>query len=597
MQTKEMTQMDGRQFFNCFLSGAAKIFDDQHYMNKINVFPVADADTGTNLASTMRSVVETTTADEHLKRTAMGIADAALAGARGNSGIIFAQFLYGFSYEIADKDKMDVYDFVLAAKKAVPYVYEAIANPVEGTMVSVIKEWSDYLFELKGKYLGFYELLQGSLKQARKSLKETTKKMDKLARAKVVDAGAKGFVDFLEGMVEYLRTGRVPHPEVLKTDVIDTGAFPVNHDDITFRYCTEAMLRGEGLDKEKLKSVLAGFGDSVVIAGAGNKVRIHVHTDTPWLLFEKIGKLGTIITQKVDDMVSQNQIASHALFKTALVTDSSADIPEELLEKYQIQRVSLNIHFGDTFYLDGVTMKPEQFYPLLEHSPVYPTTSQPSFKEFYNKYNYLSTHFDSIIAINLSARLSGTWQNSVNAAAKVSGLTGKGIEVLNSKKVSCGLGLLVIRAAKALAAGMDHSELEAYLPLWVLKTKQFAALKTLKYLVKSGRISTRKGLLGQMLGIKPIVEVDKNGLVVPFAKNLSEGANRKRILREMEKFMEGKRVWGYALTHAGNLKSALWLAEEMEKRTGKKPEFIQQATPVLGVHVGPGVFSLAVTLE
>ncbi len=589
--------MDGRQFFNCFLSGAARIFEDQHYMNKINVFPVADADTGTNLASTMRSIIETTNAGNHLKQTAIGIADAALAGARGNSGIIFAQFLYGFSYEVADKDKMDIYDFVLAAKKAVPYVYEAIAHPVEGTMVSVIKEWSDSLFELKSRYSVFYDLLSGSLKQARKSLKETTKKMDKLARAKVVDAGAKGFVDFLEGMVEYLKTGRILHPEVLKTAVIETGEDHIDHDDITFRYCTEALIQGKMLHKEKLKTLLSAYGDSIVIAGAGNKMRIHVHTDTPWLLFEKLGALGTIVYQKVDDMVAQNEIASHALFKTALVTDSSADIPEELLEKYQIQRVSLNIHFGDTFYLDGITMKPEQFYALLDRSPVYPTTSQPSYKEFYNKYNYLSTHFESVIGINLSARLSGTWQNSVNAAAKVSGQTGKTIEVVNSKKVSCGLGLLVIRAAKALEAGMSHQELAARLPLWALKTKQFAALKTLKYLVKSGRINARKGMLGQWLGIKPVVEVDKDGRVTPFAKAYSERKTRKLILREMEKFMEDKRVWGYAITHAGNMKNALWLAEEMEKRTGKKPEFIQQATPVLGVHVGPGVFSLAVTLE
>ena len=597
MHTKGITELNGRHFFNCFITGAAKIFDDQNYINKINVFPVADADTGTNLASTMRSVVETSVVHDDLKSTALEIADAALAGARGNSGIIFAQFLYGFSYEVANKEKIDTLDFVLAAKKAVPFVYEAIAHPVEGTMVSVIKEWAEYLFEKKEKYTGFYELLAAGLKQAHKSLKETTKKMDKLARARVVDAGAKGFVDFLEGMVEYLRTGKVPNPEILKTAVIETGDDAINHDDITFRYCTEALIQGENLSREKLKSVLAGFGDSMVIAGSANKLRIHVHTDTPWLLFEKVGKLGSVIAQKVDDMVMQNEVASNARFKTALVTDSSADIPEELLEKYQIQRIPLNIHFGETFYLDGLTMKPEQFYSVLQTAPVYPTTSQPSFKEFYNRYNYLSTHYDSIIGINLSARLSGTWQNSVNAAGKVSGQTGSIIEVVNSKKVSCGLGLLTIRAAKALEAGMSHEELVAYLPVWVLKTRQFAALKTLKYLVKSGRINARKGFLGRLLGIKPIIEVDKNGLVVPFAKTFTESKTRKRILNEMKKFMQDKQVWGYAITHANNLAGAQWLAAEMEKLTGKKPEFIQQATPVLGVHVGPGVLSLAVTLE
>jgi len=597
LQTKRITELDSRQFFNCFLTGAGKIFDDQSYINKINVFPVADADTGTNLASTMRSIVETTVIHDNFKASIVGIADAALAGARGNSGIIFAQFLYGFSFEVVEKEKIDTLDFALAAKRAVPYVYEAIANPVEGTMVSVIKEWADYLFEIKEKYDDFYGLLASGLKQARKSLKETTKKLDKLARAKVVDAGARGFVDFLDGMIEYLRTGRVPNLEKLKSVVIEIGKDHINHDNITFRYCTEALIQGENLNREKLKAILDGFGDSTVIAGAKDKMRIHVHTDKPWLLIQKISGLGTIAAQKVDDMVMQNEVASNARFKTAIVTDSSCDIPQDLLEKYQIHRIPLNIHFGDTFYLDGITMKPEQFYAVLDSSPVYPTTSQPSYKEFFNRYNYLATHYDSIIGINLSAKLSGTWQNSVNAAGKVSAQTGKIIDVINSKKVSCGLGLLTIRAAKALVAGMSHEEIVAYLSVWVLKTKQFAGLKTLKYLVKSGRIDAKKGFFGRLLGVKPIVEVDKNGLVIPFAKPLSESKSRKHILNEIKKFIEEKRVWGYAITHANNPESARKLAREMEKLTGRKPEFIQQVTPVLGVHVGPGVVSLAVTLE
>ncbi len=116
-------------------------------------------------------------------------------------------------------------------------------------------------------------------------------------------------------------------------------------------------------------------------------------------------------------------------------------------------------------------------------------------------------------------------------------------------------------------------------------------------LSKSGRIDAKKGFFGRLLGIKPIIEVDKNGLVIPFAKPFSEKKSRKQILNEMKKFMEKKRVWGYAITHANNPNGARKLAHEMEMLTGKKPEFIQKLTPVLGVHVGTGVVSLAVTLE
>ncbi|MBN2638942.1 MAG: DegV family EDD domain-containing protein [Bacteroidales bacterium] len=598
MKEKELTHIDGNQLFFSFLSGASKIFDNQNYINKINVFPVADADTGTNLASTMRAIVETATPSQSVKLTAESISDAALTGARGNSGIIFAQFLYGFSNELNGEEKLSIKGFSSASNRAVKYAYDAIADPKEGTMISVIREWAEYLHELleKENINSYYHLLTESLKKAYVSLKETTKKMDKLAKAKVVDAGAQGFVNFLEGMLEYFKTGKTPDMESLKAVVIEADEH-IDHDEITFRYCTEALIKGEDLSKEKVKGILNGFGDSMVIAGATTKMRIHIHTDTPWLLFEKLSKISTIIAQKVDDMVLQNDIAANAKAKIGLVTDSSVDLPKDMIEKYQIQVVPLNIHFGETYYLDGITMQPEQFYTLLDKSPVYPTTSQPSYKDFYNRYNYLSTHFDSIIGINLSAKLSGTWQNSLNAANKVSEQTGKNIEVLNSKKVSAGMGLITLRTARAIESGMSHDELVAMIPMWALKTKQFASLKTLKYLMKSGRISRGRGLIGNLLNLKPVIEVNSSGVVENIGKKMSNAKSRELMLDQAKQYLKGKKLWGYAITHANNPETADWLAIKMEALTGKKPEFTYTVTPVLIAHVGIGSVSLSLMLE
>lgn len=598
LKEREITHIDGNQLFFSFLSGASKIFDNQNYINKINVFPVADADTGTNLASTMRAIVETATPSQSIKLTAESISDAALTGARGNSGIIFAQFLFGFSNELNGDEKLSMQGFASTSMQAVKYAYEAIADPKEGTMISVIREWAEHLLELidRESHSSFYHFLSDSLKKAHISLKETTKKMDKLAKAKVVDAGAQGFVNFLEGMVEYFKTGKTPDMDSLKAVVIEADDH-IDHDEITYRYCTEALIKGEDLSKEKVKGILNGFGDSMVIAGATTKMRIHIHTDTPWLLFEKLSKISTIIAQKVDDMVQQNDIAAHAKAKIGLVTDSSVDLPQEIIEKYQIQVIPLNIHFGETYYLDGITMQAEQFYTLLDKSPVYPTTSQPSFKDFYNRYNYLSTHFDSLIGINLSAKLSGTWQNSLNAANKVSEQTGKNIEVLNSKKVSCGMGLITLRAARAIEAGMSHDELVAKIPMWSLQTKQFAALKTLKYLAKSGRITWGKGLLGSILNLKPVIEINSSGLVSNLGKKMSNSKSRELMLEQARKYLKGKKLWGYAITHASNPETADWLAVKMEALTGKKPEFTYTVTPVLIAHVGIGSVSLSLMLE
>ena len=596
MEKHKITEINGKQLYQSFLSGAHSIFENQKLINKINVFPVADADTGTNLASTMRSIIDISVPDHNLKLSAVSIADAALTGARGNSGIIFAQFLYGFSNELRASETIDVKDFAESMRNAVKYAYEAIANPVEGTIISVIKDWAEHLYHLKDNIDDFIRLLIDAFLKATESLKKTADVMEVLAKKHVVDAGAKGFVVFLEGMLEFFKTGKSIDAETLENDEVIEEEL-IAHDDITFRYCTEALITGGKLDKQKIKKTIEGYGDSLVIAGSDKKMRVHIHTDTPWSLFVDVGKLGTISAQKVDDMVLQNEIASNAKNKVAIVTDSTCDLPDELIEKHQIQMVPLNIHFGDSFYLDRVTMQPEQFYKMLDSSKDYPTTSQPGFKDFVNRYNYLSTHYDSIIGIHISNKLSGTWQNSLNAANQIVKQNGKLIDVLNSNRTSNALGLLVLRAARALDEGMSHQDLVALVPKWSSKTKVLVSSSTLKYMIRSGRVSGTKGLIGKLMNVKPIITMNNDGTTASFGKPMTMKQSKKMMIKELAQFVEGKKIWGYSISHADNQEAANFYAKEMERLTGKKPEFVQHASPVLVTNVGIGVVAVSVMLD
>jgi len=592
----KITEIDGKQLYHSFLSGAHKIFENQKLINKINVFPVADADTGTNLASTMRSIIDISIPNENLKLAAVSIADAALTGARGNSGIIFAQFLYGFSNELQHKETITVGDFAQSMKQAVNYAYEAIANPVEGTIISVIKDWAEHLDHLKDSIDDFLMLLIDALVKASESLKSTAKQMEAIAKKHVVDAGAKGFVVFLEGMLEFFKTGKAVSTEVLKLDEVLEEEV-ISHDVLTFRYCTEALITGAQLDKNKIRETIKGYGDSMVVAGSQTKLRIHIHTDEPWSLFVKLGEMGNIAAQKVDDMVMQNEIVSNPRHKIALLTDSTCDLPNEILEKYQIQMVPLNLHFGKSSYLDRVTMQPEQFYNLLDSSIDYPSTSQPANKEFYNKYNYLSTHFDSIISIHLSDKLSGTWQNSRNAALKVTKSTGKRIDVIDSGRVCNALGLPVLRVARALDEGKTHEEIVSLLPKWTKQTHLLVSSSTMKYMVKSGRVSATKGFVGRLLNLKPIVTMNKEGRTETFGKPITMKQSRKLVLNDLKDYIKGKKIWGYAISHAQNHDVAAFFAEKLEELTGKKPEFVMNASPVLVTHVGNGVVAVSIMLD
>ena len=580
----DTSELDGKRFYYSFIAGAQKIFDQYKGINKINVFPVADGDTGTNLASTMRSIIDTVIPTDNIKVTAIALADAALVGARGNSGIIFAQFLYGFSNEIQSEKNLTVEVFAELIKKAVRYAYEAIANPVEGTMISVMREWAESVYILKDKIKDFNQLIISSYEKAKQALEETPLKLEILAKSHVVDAGAKGFVVFLEGMIEFFMTGQLKQL-VLTRNILKVKEFEeVVHDEstLTFRYCTEALITFDDNDPEnkiRLSETIKGFGDSQVIAGSPKKLRIHIHTDEPARLFSNIKDVGNITYKKVDDMYMQNQIVHHRKWDIALLTDSTSDLPQDIMEKYQIHFVPLTVHFQKDFYLDNVTIKPDEFYKLLEQSTHHPSTSQPTYKDFTNKYNYLASYYDSIISLHISDKMSGTWNTSRKAGYLVAERQNTDISVFSSRKLACGLGLQVLRVAREIENGRSYEEITALLENWIAKSHLWVSARSLKYMVKSGRVSAVKGYLGKLLGIQPVVKINDEGKTELFGKPRSERQSMRIVMEEARKTINGHKVWGYAISQVDNPDSAHWYAEQMEKLTGLKPEFISPASP------------------
>ncbi|MGC8865658.1 MAG: DAK2 domain-containing protein [Bacteroidales bacterium] len=593
---KKIYSIDGKGLYYSFMAGARKVFENQNHLNKINVFPVPDADTGTNFASTMRSIIEMAEPNPDIKVTANSLANAALVGARGNSGIIFAQFLYGFSTEVNKYPSMSISEFASAVKESVKYAYQAITNPVEGTMITVIREWADYIYQIKDSFDDFTSLLESSLEKAREALEKTKLKLQALAKADVVDAGAKAFVVFLEGIIDFFRAGlrillgskKAARVEEL-TNII--------HEEITFRYCTEALISGENIDSEQIRKEISLMGDSLVVAGSPTRTRIHIHTDNPSAVFHRLMNHGTITYQKVDDMVFQNNIASGQRPKVAILTDSTCDIPRILRDKYQIHVVPLNVHFGQHYFLDGVTISGKHFKKLFFSSEDFPSTSQPSFQDFVNRYAYLFTQYESVISLHISAAMSGTWNNSRSAAEKMSAEHGKKATVINSAKLSGSLGLMVLRAAQMALEGASHNEIVEAIETWKKRTHMFVTSTTVKYMVRSGRVSPMKGFIANALKIKPVVLVNEEGKSQEGGKAFTEAGTVKIVLGKIRRILEKEKVWNYAITHFNNITTANWYAQEIEKMTGKKPIIFSEISPVLGINAGPGVVSVNLLLE
>ena len=528
------------------------------------------------------------------------IAETALMNARGNSGIIFAQFLFGVSSETADRASVSIEPFTASVKNAVRYIYQAVADPVEGTLLTIVSTWADFIDAKQHRVDNFGQLFVDSKAILEKALAETKLQLDVLAKADVVDAGANAFVYFIDGIIECIRKNSIRHLVKLTTDNRvreDTSdPMPVESDvpkEVVYRYCTEAIIRNVSLDHNRLSAILSEHGDSVVVAGAAKASRLHVHTSHPERLFETLQQYGTLTSQKADDMLRQSQVIYDRKWKIALVTDSACDLSPALIDDYQIHVLPINIYFGNNHYLDKITMRPDQFYRRIDEGGDYPKTAQVNEITFKNLYARLAAHYDAVIAVHLTAKFSGTYFSSCKAAETISRACGKPISVIDSKNISGGLGLIVLRIAQAIEKGATHDAIIDQAARWIDDTRILVSVKTLKYMVRGGRVSPLKGLMAKLLNLNPIVSMDTDGNSMVFGKAFSQKANMKKVMAHINLTSRDRTIWNYIVLHANNRSAADWYTRQMTTLAAKTPVAEVNISPVIGASAGLGAASVA----
>jgi len=592
----KIKQITSPLLYTAFMAGGKAIIEHKDHLNKINVFPVPDADTGTNMAATMRFVMQNSRVYRSLKDTMNSIADSALSGARGNSGIIFAQFIHGIREEIVNRRKIDIGNFVTTINNAVQYIYESVMEPADGTIITVIEDWSKAIAQQHSEVSDFAELMRRSFRRAQQSLKDTPKKLKVLADNHVVDAGAQGFVNFLEGILQQIKKKKL----YLKTDsqlALDETKFSHSiekSDNIEQRYCTEAIISDSSREIKAVRALLQPFGDSIIVAGSPRKIHLHLHTNSPGKLFQEIKEIGTIEHTKVDDMQRQYQVSHNRKYPIALVTDSASDLPQEFIEKYQIQVIPFKIIFGDDIFIDKLTLQPKQFYNMLNAEKVLPKSSQPDPQYIRNFYDHLTTYYDQIIAVHISDKLTGIYDHTQKI---ISDYKDKKIGVINSKHLSASEGLITLRVARAIDQGLEFKEILDKAEEWVKKTNILTDIDSLKYMVKGGRVSPLQGFVAKMINLKPIVSVDKDGKGIAFGKSFSRRGNMKKIIKLVTQAAQKKKLWNYAIVHSRNLARAEKYAEKLTEILGQPPAYIVDISPVIGVHNGLGTVAVTYMFE
>lgn len=589
--------MNSENIYYAFRSGANAVIKKKKELNNINVFPVPDGDTGTNMAFLMRAILEEAKVRDSAKETMFSIAEAALNGARGNSGIIFAQFINGIYMELNEKQQISIVDFSIAAKNAVAYAYQSITNPVEGTILTVMRDWTESLYILKDKTSDFAQLFNRSLEDALQSLKRTPDKLKVLKDASVVDSGAKGFVHFLEGAAYYLTTLNISETaELTAEEEYEPDNHRLEDIDFTYRYCTEALIKGKNLSLQQIQQSLQHLGDSLIVAGSSTKARVHIHTNSPADIIHRLRDFGQIIQQKADDMVRQYDAIHARKHKIALVTDSIADLPRDLMDHYQIHMIPLNIIIEDNSYLDKTTISPNYLYEWMDDHDNYPTSSQPTRKAAEDFLKFLKSHYETILVITVSKQMSGTFDTIVKAAQNI-GMTEKDIAIIDSKLNSGAQGLVVLKAAEDIAAGKEFPEVIKSVHHTVEHTKIFVSIQTLKYMVRSGRVRKIQGIAAKLLNLKPVVSIDDQGAGIITGKALSLKGNTKKIQSLVSEMMQTKKIVKYSIVHADAADRAQHFEQIFTPLIGKKPEYTTDISSIVAMNAGVGCVAIALTTE
>lgn len=589
--------LDGELLYEAFISGAKAVRSEREYLNKINVFPVPDGDTGNNLAVTLNSLV-TVTPDKALGKSLRSIAQATLAGARGNSGVIFAGFVNGLTVSVADAPVVSTRSFAEMVHEAVPHACRAISNPVEGTMITVMRDWAQAVHAIAHKTNDFVELFNSTLDVARASLEATPQKLKVLRDALVVDSGAKGFVLFLEGFSSSLINAGKGVDEMSETAMSTPDGENANGNgsQIAHRYCTEAFITGENLDIEEIRALAERSGDSVVVAGGSNGVKVHFHTNDPQSFFMAMRRKGEFVSQKVEDMLRQYQMIHQRKAPIALVTDSIADLPQGLLDEHQVHVVPLNVMIEGNTFLDKLTIKPDRFYSLLNELKEYPTSAQPNQVYVAELFAQLRQHYESIIAVSVSQELSGTF-NVFQQAAKALQAEEYPITVINSRLNSGAQGLLVLRAAELISAGHTHKAVVKAVEAAIPDSYIYVSVVDFQNMVRGGRVSPLKGTAARLLNMNPVVSLDKQGKGIAFATTFSRSAVQKKILALVTEHATKQGVASFSVVHSNSETKANEFAAEIGAIVGQPASYVSEISPIVGISAGIGAVAVSLICD
>ena len=582
--------LNGFDVYRALEAGINNILPYQDKLDEINVFPVPDGDTGTNMCFTLLPIVEQCgdQITENAEQVYNLMADTALESARGNSGTIIAQFFHGMRKSAKGKENIYIKDFASSLNEGYNSSIDSLLNPKEGTIITVMRDVAKKAKELsENNDLDFQQFLNGCYNEAEESLQRTKNLLKILKKTNVVDAGALGFVLIIQGILNSLEKDYQIQSKHLNIsydqDKIDALKKDVDFI-ITNKYCTECAIEGTHINRDELKETIRNLGDSIVFAGTKNRVKVHIHTNEPGKFFKICNAYGKVIDEKVDDMTKQERTVHHLDGGgIAIVVDSGADIPEEYANEIQV--VPVRYSFGREQHIDGVTQTSQEFYRQMKYDSNHPKTSQPTPGDFKKSYNFISSHYDSIVSMHLSKEASGTYQSAVNASKNIKTIK---TTIIDSWSASVGLGLLAIYAVDLKQNGKSYKQIISMVEKKKKQTQVFLVLDDLSYIVKGGRAPAKIKTIANLLRLRPVLGM-KNGKLKPRGVLYGKSKMVDKFGVYINKKMDSDKKYRVMIAHANaKIKGEKLLDSILSAQNQITDHFIVELGCALGAHAGPG---------
>lgn len=606
----QIRYLDGPRLRRSLIAACEYAQGQRAELNRINVFPVPDGDTGTNLALTLRAVSDHLRANREraVSAVAREAAQGAVLGARGNCGMMLSLFLLGFADSVVERERISTIEFGVALKAGVDKLYASLERPVEGTILTVMR---DTAVAAEGAGTAdFVPLFGHVVEQARESLARTPDQLPVLKKAGVVDAGAKGFVSMLEGVLLFVQgvslaagSEAVAGPGAAAGEGMAAALAEYPTAEEQYRFCTEALVRGEALPTQaEVREVLRERGDSLIVIRSDDVLKVHIHTDDPEDVFAYLRSVGSLITHKAEDMKAQHDAIGRdghiqlARRPVAIVTDSAADLSEEIVRAHGIHVVPLSLVDGDRSYRDGIDINATEFHRMLAESERLPTTSQPTPAAILEGFRAASEEGEAVVGVFLSSTLSGTFQAAEVAAGRVEGDPPLLADSLGASLLT---GLLTLKAVELAEAGWAPSEIVAEVRRIRARSGILFTVKTFERMIASGRVGRGKAFVGRFLGLKPIMGMTPEGVVAPFGKAFGLQRARAELLRVLRRQIPASaRKVRFGVVHVGMPEIVDEMTGALRSEYGADVEVLSApATPVIATHLGIGAWGIAYIVE